>query len=173
MRYNRRPKLQALWQERDNGAYSIRMSSTAESGMIQMAWVSWYVGGGEKEKKETITRPEARTNTVCETGLSNSWHKSTKRKSVLNRGHGWELTVDLDRMLVLLNIVETNLRTDAVLMSQQSETLVAIELTVPCSGLATTLDPTTRGCHDLWSKHPMKVGGHLKTHHFHLYITFR
>ena len=173
MRYNQRPKLQALWQERDNGAYSIGMSSTADSGMIQMAWVSWYVGGGEKEKKETTTRPEARTNTVCETGLSNSWHKSAKRKSVLNRGHDWELTVDLDRMLVFLNIVETNLRTDAVLMSQQSKTLVAIELTVPCSGLDTTLDPTTRGCHDLWSKHPMKVGGHLKTHHFHLYITFR
>ena len=38
--------------------------------------------------------------------------------------------LDLDRKLVFPNIVETNLRPDAVLVSQQSKTLVAIKLTV-------------------------------------------
>ena len=46
-------------------------------------------------------------------------------------GRYWELRVDLDRKLVFPNIVETNLRPDAVLVSQQSKTLVVIELTVP------------------------------------------
>ena len=50
---------------------------------------------------------------------------------MLDRGHDWELRVDLDRKLVFPNIVETNLRPDAVLVSQQSKTLVAKELTVP------------------------------------------
>ena len=54
-----------------------------------------------------------------------------RQKAVLNRGHDWELRVDLDRKLVFPNIVETNLRPDAVLVSQQSKTLVAIEMTVP------------------------------------------
>ena len=50
---------------------------------------------------------------------------------MLDRGRDWEPRVDLDRKLVFLNIVETNLRPDAVLMFQQSKTLVAIELTLP------------------------------------------
>ena len=50
---------------------------------------------------------------------------------MLDRGHDWEHRVDLDRKPVFTNIVETNLRPDAVLVSQQSKTLVAIELTVP------------------------------------------
>ena len=45
--------------------------------------------------------------------------------------HKWELRVVLDRKLVFPNIEETNLRPDAVLVSQQSKTLVAIVLTVP------------------------------------------
>ena len=53
------------------------------------------------------------------------------QNAVLNRGRDWELRVDLDRKLVFPNIVETNLRPDALLVSQQSKTLVAIELTVP------------------------------------------
>ena len=31
------------------------------------------------------------------------------------------------------------------------------------SGLATTADPPTGGCHGQGSKHPKKVGDHLKT----------
>ena len=50
---------------------------------------------------------------------------------MLDRGNDSELRADLDRKLVFPNIVETNLRSDAVLVSQQSKTLVAIELTVP------------------------------------------
>ena len=50
---------------------------------------------------------------------------------MLDRGHDWELRVDLDRKLVFPNIVETNLRPHAVLVSQQSKTLVAIEVAVP------------------------------------------
>ena len=50
---------------------------------------------------------------------------------MLDRGHDWELRVDLDRKLVFPKIVEINLRPDAVLVSQQSKKLVAIELTVP------------------------------------------
>ena len=57
--------------------------------------------------------------------------RARRQKSVLDRGHDWELGVDLDRKLVFPNIVETNLRLDVVLVSQQSKTLVAIELTVP------------------------------------------
>ena len=57
--------------------------------------------------------------------------RAPSRKSVLNRGHDWELRVDLDRKPVFPNILETNLKPDAVLVSQQSKTLVAIELTVP------------------------------------------
>ena len=54
-----------------------------------------------------------------------------RQKAVLDRGRYWELRVDLDRKLVFPYIVETNLRPDAMLVSQQSKTLVAIELTVP------------------------------------------
>ena len=76
---------------------------------------------------------------------------------MLDSGNNWELRVDLDcrwalqelligypwssfsvHMILLLvrkfvfpSIVETNLRPEAVLVSQQSKTLVAIELTVP------------------------------------------
>ena len=50
---------------------------------------------------------------------------------MLDRGHDWELRVDLDRKLVFPKIVEINLRPDAVLVSQQSKKLFAIELTVP------------------------------------------
>ena len=57
--------------------------------------------------------------------------RAPRQKAVLDRGHDWEIRVDLDRKLVFLNIVETNLRPDAVLMFQQSKTLVAIELTLP------------------------------------------
>ena len=57
--------------------------------------------------------------------------RAPRRKSVLDRGHDWELRVDLDRKLVFPKIVEINLRPDAVLVSQQSKKLVAIELTVP------------------------------------------
>ena len=46
-------------------------------------------------------------------------------------GRYWELRVDLDNKLVFPNIVETNLRPRAVLVSQQSKTLVAIEVAVP------------------------------------------
>ena len=45
--------------------------------------------------------------------------------------HKWELRVVLEDKLVFPNIEETNLRQDAVLVSQQSKTLVAIVLTVP------------------------------------------
>ena len=45
-----------------------------------------------------------------------------RQKAVLDRGHDWELRVDLDRKPVFPNIVETN----AVLVSQQSKMLVPI-----------------------------------------------
>ena len=50
---------------------------------------------------------------------------------MLDRGHDWELRVDLDRKLFFPNIVESNLRPGAD-VSRQSKTLVAIELTVSC-----------------------------------------
>ena len=53
--------------------------------------------------------------------------RAPRQKAVLDRGHDWELRVDLDRNPVFPNIVETN----SVLVSQQSMTLVTIELTVP------------------------------------------
>ena len=37
--------------------------------------------------------------------------RAPRRKSVLDRGHDWELRVDLDRRLVFPNIVETNFKT--------------------------------------------------------------
>ena len=43
------------------------------------ARASWCAGGGEE--KETTNRPEARTNSVCETGWSYSWQKNTKAES--------------------------------------------------------------------------------------------
>ena len=57
--------------------------------------------------------------------------RATRQKAVLDRGHDWELRVDLDSKLVFPNIVETTLRPDAVLVSQQSNTFVAIQLIVP------------------------------------------
>ena len=53
---------------------------------------------------------------------------------MLDRGHDWELRVDLDRKLVIPKIMEINLRPDAVLVSQQSKTLFAIEITVHAMG---------------------------------------
>ena len=55
---------------------------------------------------------------------------TTRRKSLLDKGHDWELRVDLERMLVFPTSWKTNLRPDAVQGSQQSKTLVALELTV-------------------------------------------
>ena len=53
--------------------------------------------------------------------------RAPKQKAELDRGHDWELRVDLDRKLhvAFYNIVETNLRPDAVLVlvSQQSKTI--------------------------------------------------
>lgn len=55
----------------------------------------------------------------------------TARRTSLNRGHDWELMVNLDRKFVLPYFVESNLRPEAVKVSHQSRTHVAIELTVP------------------------------------------
>ena len=44
--------------------------------------------------------------------------------------HDWELNVDLDRKLLFPKNFDKNLRPDAVLMSQKSKMLVAMELTV-------------------------------------------
>ena len=173
--------------------------------------------------------------------------RALRQKAVLDTGHDWKLRIYLDRKLIFPNIVETSLKPDTVLVSQQSKTLVVIELTFPweenceethernslkytdliadckdkgwnvwlfplevgcrgfpaqsvwklltrlgmsgrthktttrilgeadqrtiCagsrdpsrSGLAITVDPPTGGCHGLGSKHPVKVGHHLKT----------
>ena len=42
--------------------------------------------------------------------------RAPRQKPVLDRGHDWELRVDLYRMLVFPNILETNQRLDAVLV---------------------------------------------------------
>ena len=56
---------------------------------------------------------------------------AARQKSLLDRGHDWEIRVYLDRKLVLTSIMETNLRPVTVLVSKQSKTLVTLELTVP------------------------------------------
>ena len=53
--------------------------------------------------------------------------RTPRQKAVLDRGHDWELRVDLDRKLVF---PQHRGRPDAVLVSQQSMTMVAIELTM-------------------------------------------
>ena len=62
------------------------------------------------------------TNSVCEQVEASANKRASSRKSVLDRRHDWEFRVDLDRKLVFSNIVDTNLRPDAVLVS-----LAAIE----------------------------------------------
>ena len=49
-------------------------------------------------------------------------------KSVLDRGHDWKFRVDLDRKLLFSNFVETKIRPDLVLVSQQSKMMDEIEL---------------------------------------------
>ena len=81
---SRRPKLQAVWQERDNGAHSIRMPSRTDKVLRELADV---LEMERRSKRPTDQKPG-----------------------------------------------QTNIRLDAVLVYQQSKTLVAIELTVPCMG---------------------------------------
>ena len=64
-------------------------------------------------------------------GESTAYTRAPRQKSVLDRGHDWEIRVYLDKKLVLTNIMETNLRPVTVLVSKQSKTLVTIELTMP------------------------------------------
>ena len=57
--------------------------------------------------------------------------RALRQKAVLDTGHDWKLRIYLDRKLIFPNIVETSLKPDTVLVSQQSKTLVVIELTFP------------------------------------------
>ena len=50
-----------------------------------------------------------------------------------------------------------------VIMLDMTPTICAGSRDRSSSGLATTADPPTGGCHGLGSKHPVKVGDHLKT----------
>ena len=45
--------------------------------------------------------------------------RAPRQKPVLDRAHDWELRVDIYRMLVFPNILETNRRPDAVLVPLQ------------------------------------------------------
>lgn len=56
-----------------------------------------------------------------------NWHKSGKPYISAGQRKWQGLRVDLNRKLVFPNIVESNLRPDAVLVSQQSKTLVRID----------------------------------------------
>lgn len=47
--------------------------------------------------------------------------REARRTSLVDRGHDWELKVDLDRKLVFPYIRETKLRLDTLLVFQQSK----------------------------------------------------
>ena len=83
---------------------------------------------GERRKKRPAEQKQKQIQFVRE-GTKTSVKKAGK-PSLLERGRNWELRVDLHRKLLFPNIVETTLRPDAVLFSSQSDTLIAIELTV-------------------------------------------
>ncbi|KAI8506762.1 hypothetical protein Bbelb_152030 [Branchiostoma belcheri] len=51
--------------------------------------------------------------------------------SILQRAKSWELRVDLGRRMHFPQVVQTNLRPDAVLSSEDGKKIVIIELTVP------------------------------------------
>ncbi|KAI8501656.1 hypothetical protein Bbelb_209270 [Branchiostoma belcheri] len=51
--------------------------------------------------------------------------------SILQRAKSWELRVDLGRRMHFPQVVQTNLRPDAVLSSEDGKKIVMIELTVP------------------------------------------
>ncbi|XP_021349432.1 uncharacterized protein LOC110466448 [Mizuhopecten yessoensis] len=57
--------------------------------------------------------------------------KPRSTSSIFERASTWEMKVDLDRKLVFPGIVETTLRPDMVIWTEQSRHLIAIELTVP------------------------------------------
>ena len=88
---------------------------------IQAGWVLSALSRGLNFK------PRKSRGLVLKKGRINRW-----RSSLLERGRDWELRVDLHRKLLFPNIMETTLRPDAVLFSSQSDTLIAIELTVNC-----------------------------------------
>lgn len=56
--------------------------------------------------------------------------KAAKRTAFLDKGHAWELRVDINRKSAFSNTVEANLRPYAVLASKQSKSLIAIKLSV-------------------------------------------
>ena len=87
----------------------------------------------ERRSKRTTDQKPGQIQFVRQ-GEATADKRAPSRKSVLDRGHDWELRLDLDRKLVFPQIVEINLRPDAVLVSQQSKTLFAIEITVHAMG---------------------------------------
>ena len=82
-----------------------------------------------QKKRQTSTRPATSIQFIRE-GEKPPAPKKTK-KSLLQAAQSWEMKVDLGRKLVFPQVVQTPLRPDVVLWSEEARKIILIELTVP------------------------------------------
>lgn len=82
-----------------------------------------------QKKRQTSIRPATSIQFIRE-GEKPPAPKKTK-KSLLQAAQSWEMRVDLGRKLVFPQVVQTQLRPDMVLWSEEVRKLILIELTVP------------------------------------------
>ena len=81
----------------------------------------------ERQKKcQTSTRPTTSIEFIRE------GEKPPKtKKRLLQAAQSWEMRVDLGRRLLFFQVVQTPLRPDVVLWSEEARKIILIELTVP------------------------------------------
>ncbi|XP_078587744.1 uncharacterized protein LOC144868686 [Branchiostoma floridae x Branchiostoma japonicum] len=86
----------------------------------------------ERRKKRHVEAKRAPVMAFVREG-EKSRRPATERaaSSILQKARAWELKVDLGRRLHFPSVVQTNLRPDAVLWSEEGKKIILIELTVP------------------------------------------
>ncbi|XP_078685514.1 uncharacterized protein LOC144918529 [Branchiostoma floridae x Branchiostoma belcheri] len=82
-----------------------------------------------RKKRQDRPRPDLAMTFVREGEVKPA--AGRRDNSILQRAKSWELRVDLGRRMHFPQVVQTNLRPDAVLSSEDGKKIVMIELTVP------------------------------------------
>lgn len=82
-----------------------------------------------QKKRQNSTRPASFIQFIREGEKPPA--PKRRKKSLLQAAQSWEMRVDLGRKLVFPQVVQTSLRPDMVLWSEEARKIILIELTVP------------------------------------------
>ncbi|XP_069139335.1 uncharacterized protein [Argopecten irradians] len=125
--------MSALWQPEINGPRRVRVSDIivirpVQTGSDIIVLLELAIVVEEERRRKRPKSTPGNTKIFVREGETLE-QKKAATTSLLDRGKDWELKVDLDGRLVF-PIVETTLRPDMVLITNQSRTIIVVELTV-------------------------------------------